>query len=106
MSPRRLISTRLRHEPTRAVVILLVMALLTSVVAVNGLAAKSTRIITIGESNSDAQKDELLDLFNAEDGDEIITVTFNDTVTAMDGIFDMSGFQPVAFSSTALTCRE
>lgn len=95
-----------RHESSRAIVILLAMALLISTVAVSGSAAQTTRIITIGETNNQAQKDELLDLFAAEDGDEIMTVTFDDTVKAMDGIFDMSGFQPVAFSSTALTCRE
>lgn len=105
MSPRRAVK-QLQREPVRAVIILMAMALLISTVAVSNSSAKSTRIITIGETNSQAQKDELLDLFAAENGDKIITVTFSDTVKAMDGIFDMSAFQPVAFSSTALTCRE
>lgn len=62
------------------------------------------RTIAIGESNDSDQRAALLDLFEATDGDRILTVTVDDTKRAMEGIFDLSGVDS-AYSSTALTCR-
>lgn len=68
------------------------------------LAADSGRTITLGESNSAAQRDELLAYFDAGDDDRISDVTLADTQRAMEGIIDVSDITS-AYSSTALTCR-
>ncbi|MBA3413709.1 MAG: DUF1002 domain-containing protein, partial [Chloroflexia bacterium] len=61
--------------------------------------------ITIGESNSPAQVEELLAVFEARGDEPVATVTVDDTARAMAGIFDTSGITS-AYSSTALTCRD
>ena len=73
-------------------------------VATSVLAADPGRMITIGESNTAAQRDELLAYFRAGDDDSISDVTLADTQRAMDGIIDVSDITS-AYSSTALTCR-
>jgi uncharacterized protein YpuA (DUF1002 family) len=67
-------------------------------------AADSPTTITIGESNTDAQVQEVLGYFGAETSAPALTVTLADTQREMDGIFDTSGITS-AYSSTALTCR-
>jgi uncharacterized protein YpuA (DUF1002 family) len=84
--------------------LLVVTALFASIVAEVGLAASSGKTITLGESLNDAQKQELLDYFDAKKSDEVITVTAEDTRRAMEGIIEISFTG--AFSSTALTCRD
>jgi uncharacterized protein YpuA (DUF1002 family) len=81
-----------------------VLTLMTSFVADVGYAASSGKTITLGESLSDAQKQELLDYFNAKKSDKTITVTAEDTRKAMEGIIDLDFTG--AYSSTALTCRD
>lgn len=88
----------------RAVVI--VMLLLVSwVSSTRALQEEPDRVITIGESNSPEQRQQLLDIFGADDNDRVITITVDQTADAMEGIFDLTGITS-AYSSTALTCRE
>ncbi|HYO30247.1 MAG TPA: DUF1002 domain-containing protein, partial [Thermomicrobiales bacterium] len=65
----------------------------------------ATTTITIGESNSPAQVDELLAAFEATGDEPVTTVTVDETARAMEGIFDTSGITS-AYSSTALTCLD
>lgn len=70
----------------------------------SALAADTGRTITLGESNTADQRDELLAYFEAGDEDRISDVTLADTQRAMEGIIDVSDITS-AYSSTALTCR-
>lgn len=63
------------------------------------------RVITIGESNTPEQREQLLEIFNADEDDRVITITVEQTADAMRGIFDLTGITS-AYSSTALTCRD
>ncbi len=67
-------------------------------------AEDTSTTITIGESNTDAQVQEILGYFGAEQATPTLTVTLADTQREMDGIFDTSGITS-AYSSTALICR-
>jgi uncharacterized protein YpuA (DUF1002 family) len=82
------------------------LALLAALVVVTSgpVGAASWRSITIGESNDEAERAELLTYFGAgpEEIDAVVTVA--DTQRAMDGIYDLSGIDS-AYSSTSLTCR-
>ena len=91
----------------RTVAIVSLALLLVTLLGTHALAAQDAeiRVITIGESNTPEQRQQLLDVFGADSNDEIITVTLADTVEAMEGIYDLQGVE-TAFSSTALTCRE
>lgn len=86
---------------------LLFAVILTMVVALPAAAMQQDpdRVITIGESNSPEQREQLLQIFNANDNDRVITITVEQTADAMEGIFDLTGIE-TAYSSTALTCRE
>lgn len=72
-----------------------------------GTAADRGKIITLGESLSEPQKQELLSLFGYQAGEdeEPLIVTTADTVKAMEGIFPAERINS-AFSSTALSCRK
>jgi uncharacterized protein YpuA (DUF1002 family) len=63
------------------------------------------KVITLGESLNEDQRKELLDFFQAGPDDKVTTITVQDTVDAMKGIFEYNASQG-AFSSTALTCRD
>ncbi len=91
----------------RTIAILSVALLLVTILGTHALSAQDadTRVITIGESNTPEQREQLLEVFGADENDEVITVTLADTVEAMDGIYDLTGIE-TAYSSTALTCRE
>ena len=78
--------------------------LMATVMAPPAHAADSGRTITLGESNTPTQRDELLAYFGAGDEDRISDVTLDDTRRAMEGIIDVSAITS-AYSSTALTCR-
>lgn len=67
--------------------------------------AEPWRSITIGESNTQAQWDELLAYFGAVPEEVDATVTVAQTQEAMGGIFDVSGIDS-AYSSTSFICRE
>ncbi|MDP9363857.1 MAG: DUF1002 domain-containing protein, partial [Chloroflexota bacterium] len=69
------------------------------------VAAEEWRSITIGESNDAAQQAELLAYFEAGADDKLATVSVEETLAAMAGIFDLEGVD-TAYSSTALACRE
>ena len=101
-SPATLRSTRARAGGVLMTVLLILLAV--SALARPGVAA-SSKTITLGASLDDAQKTELLNYFQAKTGtDHIFTISTDDTIKAMDGIFS-AGSITSAFSSTALTCR-
>ena len=60
-------------------------------------------IVSLGASNTPMQRDEVLEILGASSSDQVVTVTVDDTVQAMEGVFDVSGIE-AAYSSTALTC--
>ena len=65
---------------------------------------KADTIISLGESNTDAQRQELLGYFGAGDTAQVDVITVADTQRAMQAVipgFNLSS----AFSSAALTCR-
>lgn len=93
--------SRLTHTVAVAGVVMLLLASLFS----TGSAAESNKTITLGESLSDAQRQELLDFFEAGSNDRVVTVTTAETIEAMEGMFPPGSIQS-AFSSTALTCRD
>ena len=66
-------------------------------------AAEGVRTVSIGESNSEAQQQEILELLNASATDQAVTVSVAETFQTMEGIFDLAGVDS-AYSSTALTC--
>lgn len=84
--------------------ILAALCLLSTVMVAPALATDAGRTITLGESNTSAQRNELLAYFEAGDDDRISDVTLADTQRAMEGIIDVSAITS-AYSSTALTCR-
>jgi len=72
---------------------------------IQGQAAENDTIISIGESNNDAQRQELLSYFDVDSDAKVEVVTVDDTREAMLEVipdFSISS----AYSSTALTCRE
>ncbi|MFL5761820.1 MAG: DUF1002 domain-containing protein [Thermomicrobiales bacterium] len=89
-----------------AIACLLVVLMIALPLARTG-AQQGGKIITLGESLSPDQQTELLTLFGYKSGEDRdpITVTTDETIKAMDGIFPASAITS-AFSSTALTCRE
>ena len=86
----------------RTAAVVALTALLGLVAAPAG--AEPWRSITIGESNTEAQWDELLAYFGATPEEVDATVTVADTQAAMEGIFDVTGIDS-AYSSTSLICR-
>jgi uncharacterized protein YpuA (DUF1002 family) len=88
-----------------AIACLLVVAMVALPFAKTG--AQQGKIITLGENLSPDQRTELLTFFGYKSGVDRnpITVTTDETIKAMDGIFPASLITS-AFSSTALTCRE
>jgi uncharacterized protein YpuA (DUF1002 family) len=66
--------------------------------------AEQARTVAIGESNNQMQRDQILDFLGATDTDQVVTVTVDETVQTMGGVFDVSGIN-TAYSSTALSCR-
>lgn len=66
-------------------------------------AAEQKRIVALGESTSEAQRGEVLGFLQASDSDRLVTVSVDETVGAMEGVFDVSGID-TAYSSTSLTC--
>jgi uncharacterized protein YpuA (DUF1002 family) len=103
MRPAHLLS---RPHGRRTALLFLVTLMLATAVSQVGVAAKTVKVITLGESLSDTQRKEMLDFFKATNDDKIVTITEKETDEAMKGIIDDVG-QGVsgAYSSTALTCR-
>jgi uncharacterized protein YpuA (DUF1002 family) len=77
--------------------------LLVATPVTTGATTDADTIVSIGESNTDAQRANVLDLLEAEDADQVVTVSVDETLATMDGMFDLSGVDS-AYSSTALTC--
>ncbi len=59
--------------------------------------------VSIGESNDEAQRAELLDYFGVDDVSDVVDVTVQETLQTWEGIFDLSGVDS-AYSSTSLIC--
>jgi uncharacterized protein YpuA (DUF1002 family) len=95
------------HHRARALAGITLAFLILTIGVVNaGRAAerKAQTIISLGESNSDGQRQELLAYFGAGDQARIDVVTVADTQQAMQAV--IPGFSlSSAFSSAALTCR-
>lgn len=101
------VAARSRSRSFRWIVAIgLAIAIVASVAGQAGLAAKKGKVITLGESLTDAQRQEMLDFFKKGPNDKVYTITEAETNEAMKGILDDIG-QGVtgAYSSTALTCR-
>src|SRR5690242_1299865 len=96
-----------RHRRARALAGIAIAVLILAIGLINaGQAAekKAQTIISLGESNSDAQRQELLGYFGAGDKAQVDVITVADTKQAMEAVipgFNLSS----AFSSAALTCR-
>lgn len=95
-----------RHRAaSRLVAMAVVLAALVSLIANPGYAQTSGKTITIGESNDEAQRQELLGYFGATGDDKVEIVGVEETQKAMAKV--IPGFNlTTAFSSTALTCRD
>ncbi|MGI8403357.1 MAG: DUF1002 domain-containing protein [Thermomicrobiales bacterium] len=61
-------------------------------------------MVALGESNDESQRAEVLRFLDATESDQVVTVTVDEAVQAMDGVFDLAGID-TAYSSTALTCE-
>lgn len=68
------------------------------------MAADGGKTIMLGESLSDAEREELLDYFDAGSEDRVEIVTVADTQSGMQDIID--NVPNSAYSSTSLTCRD
>jgi len=82
-----------------------VHAALIGLIANPGYAATSGKTITIGETNDEAERQELLGYFGATSDDKVEIVGVAETQKAMAKVipgFDLAS----AYSSTALTCRD
>jgi uncharacterized protein YpuA (DUF1002 family) len=88
----------------RAVALIALIAVCLALVAHQSLAQSVGKTIMLGESLSDAEREELLGYFEAGPEDLVQTVTIGETLEAMEGI--ISNPATTAYSSTALTCRE
>jgi uncharacterized protein YpuA (DUF1002 family) len=99
-------SRRKGGRQDRLLIVFATLAILLSTLP--GSAAATTteqaRTVAIGESNNQMQRDEILDFLGATDTDQVVTVTVDETVQSMGGVFDVSGID-TAYSSTALSCR-
>lgn len=86
---------------------LMLAALILSAIAVQvGTAANSGKIIVLGESLSADDRSEMLNYFNAQPEDQIITITVAETNQAMSGVLNALGSYDGVYSSTALTCLD
>lgn len=86
-----------------AALLLLVVALMAGLAGLSGRAAKNTTLISIGESNNDEQRKELLGYFGNPENAEVTVVTVADTIEAMADIVPDANVG-TAYSSAALTC--
>ena len=59
--------------------------------------------VSIGESNDEAQRAELLDYFGVDDVSDVVDVTVQETLQTWEGVFDLAGVDS-AYSSTSLSC--
>jgi len=82
-----------------------VVAALIGLIANPGHAATTGKSITIGESNDEAQRQELLGYFGAEPDDKVEIVGVEETEKAMAKVIPAFNLT-TAFYSTALTCRD
>lgn len=92
---------RVRHGPFTAGLAL--FAIIVCAHPVSIAAAEQARTVALGESNSEVQRTEVLELLDAAGSDQVVTVTVAETFQTMGGVFDLSGVD-TAYSSTALTC--
>lgn len=86
-----------------AALLLLVVALVTGAMNLNGRAAENTTLISIGESNNDDQRAELLGYFGNPSDAQVEVISVEDTRNAMADIAPDAEIG-TAYSSAALTC--
>ncbi len=87
----------------RMMAILAMFAITLTALAHPVSAIGQVRIVALGESNDETQRAEVLRFLDATESDQVVTVTVDETLQAMDGVFDLAGID-TAYSSTALTC--
>jgi uncharacterized protein YpuA (DUF1002 family) len=103
-SPHARRSARPRLGATLAFLVLM-LAIFGAAVTNGSLAAKKAdTIVSIGESNNDAQRQELLGYFGADKNAKVETITVAQTKDAMQDVIPDFNLNS-AFSSAALTCR-
>jgi uncharacterized protein YpuA (DUF1002 family) len=90
---------------SRLLVLFSLIALITPAFPDVVTATDQVPTVTVGESNTEAQRAEVMDFLEVMNPDQVLTVTVADTVQAMGGVFDMSGIDS-AYSSTAVTCGQ
>ena len=86
-----------------AIVILAILSIIVPTLPRSVGASEQQRIVALGESNNEVQRGEVLGFLQATDSDQFVTVTVDETVRSMEGVFDVSGVD-TAYSSTSLTC--
>ena len=89
---------------SRLLVLLPLIALMVPAFPDTVAATGQVPIVTLGESNDEGQRAEVMAFLGATHPDQVLTVTVADTVQAMEGVFDVSGIVS-AYSSTAVTCE-
>jgi uncharacterized protein YpuA (DUF1002 family) len=92
------------HQAWKRLVVILAMLAIVSTAPGSVAATDGAPIVSLGESNSEVQQEEVLDFLDAANTDTMVTVTVDETVQSMGGVFDVSGID-TAYSSTALTCQ-
>ncbi len=94
------IQSSARHQWGHLIVLLaIIVSLLPDAVA----ATDQAPIVSLGESNTQLQRHEVLDILGASSSERVVTVTVDETVQSMEGVFDVSRIK-TAYSSTALAC--
>lgn len=89
-----------RHQWGHLIVLLtIIVSVLPDAVA----ATDQAPTVSLGESNTQMQRDEVLEILGASSSERVVTVTVDETVQSMAGLFDVSSIK-TAYSSTALVC--
>jgi uncharacterized protein YpuA (DUF1002 family) len=92
------------HQAWKRLVVLLSILMIIATAPGSVGATDGVPIVSLGESNSEVQREEVLDFLDAAHTDQLVTVTVDETIQSMGGVFDVSGIDS-AYSSTALTCQ-
>ncbi len=96
-------SSRARRPRHHLLVVLAALSIIGPALPRGVGAAEQERIVALGESNSDTQRGEVLGFLDASNADRLVSVTVDETVRSMEGVFDVAGID-TAFSSSSLTC--
>ncbi len=95
-----IVQSSARHQWGYLIVLLtIIVSVLPDAVA----ATDQAPTVSLGESNTQMQRDEVLEILGASSSERVVTVTVDETVQSMAGLFDVSSIK-TAYSSTALVC--